>query len=165
MKRNRIVLLLLACVFSTMQPAPFRVTLPPMPADSIEVITATANGTSRLFSMTHKTQKIVLNFLRLAPAAASNYILAPLWQGAKAHPFLALVIGGSFCHLLHKRYQAVQLAARINSLEGQPQVDMNVDNGAIPKMAKRLRSSWYLKPQNLIIGGLILGCLALIPEQ
>lgn len=162
MKRNRIVLLLLACVFSTMQPAPLRA-LPPI--DSAEVADVASNGASRLFSMTKATQKTVFNFLRLAPAAASNYILAPLWQGAKTHPFLAIVIGGSFCHLLHKRYQAAQLAARITPLRGQPQADMTIDNNAIPNMADRLNSSWYLKPQNLLIGGLILGCLALIPEQ
>ncbi len=163
MKRNRIVLLLLTCVFSTMQPKSL-IPLPPMDADN-KVTVATTNGASQLFSMTHKTQKIVLNFLRLAPAAASNYILTPLWQGAKAHPFLALVIGGSFCHLLHKRYQAVQLAARITPLRGQTQANMTIDNDALPDMADKLKSSWYLKPQNIIIGGLILGCLALIPEQ
>ena len=80
-------------------------------------------------------------------------------------PVTILAIGSSFCYLIHKRYQAAQLADKISPLRGQPQVDMNIDNEAIPNMADKLKASWYMNPHNIVIGALILGCFALIPEQ
>ena len=156
-------LLSLVFVFSAVQSAPLN-SLGPLPPDD-QIAHAAASGASQLFEVTQTTQKIVLNFLRLAPAATSHYILEPLWQGAKAHPFLAVGLGCTFGYLLYKRHQAAQLAARITRLRGQAQIDMTIDNNALPNMADQLKSSWYLNPQTLIIVGLILGCLSLIPEQ
>lgn len=162
-------LLFFIFVFSTMQSAPFKSPLPPMPAD--DVVTATVGTAAKSFfpslaAIDKKAiLKAILNFLRLFPAGCVSKILLPLWQGTKDHPFLAFGIGGSFTYLLYKQIQGQRLAARLLALQGQTQVDLTVENNAIPNMAKQLKPSWYTKPMNVIALGLVLMCLALIPEQ
>lgn len=163
-------LLLFVFVFSTIQSVPLR-TLPPIPADDVVTVGTTVGTAAKGFlpSLAAIDKKAILkatlNFLRLFPAACVKNILLPLWQGTKAHPFLALTIGGSFAYLLHKQRQGERLAAQILPLRDQTQANMTVNNNQILNMAAQLTPSWYTQSMNVIALGLVLICLALIPEQ